>query len=75
MSPDRRRRRKAMLRWANSRIPLRWPQFTALADSLTCEAAPDDAIPRRHRKAVTEFRHLNSAARLAVCWRYLTGSL
>jgi hypothetical protein len=41
------------------------------ANALSCEALPDDQVPWRFRKAVTEFRHLCTDARVVACRAYL----
>jgi len=68
LSTKQQRRRK-LLAWRREQ----YEKISAaqLAYALSCEALPDDETPFHLRSAVTAFRHLNCAARVAACRSYL----
>jgi hypothetical protein len=65
----RQRRRKELITWVRDQ----YGEIDAgqLADALSCEALPNDQVPPRFQKTVTEFRHLRTDARVAACHTYL----
>jgi hypothetical protein len=62
------RRRHALLTWVRDQYATITPrQFAA---QLSVESLPDDQLPFHHRRALTEFWHLRTDARIAACKRF-----
>lgn len=64
------KRRAELLKWRASQYESVTPK--QLAESLSCESLLTDyGVPWRLTKAVTEFRHLRTDARVAACRAFL----
>lgn len=70
---DKPQRRKRLLAWVVANLEVVSP--FAMACKLTCENLPDEQIPKSHRQAVTEFRHMTYPTRYKACKRFLQGKL
>ena len=62
------RRRSELLAWVRDQYDNLSPR--QFAKALSVEALSDEQLPFRHRRALTEFRHLRTDARVAACKRF-----
>lgn len=65
----RQKRRRGLLLWRRSQYSSITP--TELADSLSCESLRYEEVPYFVYKALVEFRHLRTDARVAACKAFL----
>jgi len=65
------RRRQELLTWVRKQYERLSPR--QFAKALSVEALSYDEIPFHHRRALTEFRRLATAARVATCKRFEDG--
>ena len=66
------RRRKELLAWIYAQYdPLHLLAPERFAEALSVEALPHEGLPPRFVQAVTEFRHLNTKARVRACAVFL----
>jgi len=65
------RRREMLLAWVCGQYRPGYLTAERLTAAMTCEALPHELTPERFHKAITEFRHLRTDARVAACRAFL----
>jgi hypothetical protein len=65
------KRREALLVWVYDQHDPGYLNAKRFAEAMTCEALSSEEAPYHHRKAITEFRHLRTDARVAACQAFL----